>query len=113
MSKCEQYGITYKEVDEAYTSKTDALAFETIGKHESYLGKRVKRGLFQSSTGVILNADVNGSLNIMRKVSDDSLVKKIIGRGLVNRPQRIRLYQNNKLLSNQIVNATAMISPVL
>ncbi|MFQ6062118.1 MAG: RNA-guided endonuclease InsQ/TnpB family protein, partial [Methanosarcinales archaeon] len=99
-SKCELYGINYDEVDEAYTSKLDALAFEPIQKHNSYLGKRVKRGLFQSSTGTMINADVNGALNILRKeVSDDSLVKEIISRGLVNRPKRIRLFPS-KLLSN-------------
>ena len=36
------------------------------------LEKRVKRGLFQSSIGKLINADVNGSLNILRKVVGDS-----------------------------------------
>ena len=85
-SKCQQYGIQYKAVNESYTSKCDALAFEPVKKHESYLGKRKKRGLFQSSTGVLLNADVNGALNIIRKVSGDSQVTEIISSGLVNRP---------------------------
>ena len=112
-AKCEQYGITYTEINEAYTSKTDALAYERVEKHDQYLGKRVKRGLFQSSTNILLNADVNGALNILRKVSGDAPVKELLGRGLVNRPQRIRLYPNGKLLSNQIVNAKAKTSPAL
>ncbi|MCO6041672.1 RNA-guided endonuclease TnpB family protein [Thermococcus alcaliphilus] len=90
-AKCERYGINYIEVDEAYTSKVDALALEPIEKREKYLGKRVKRGLFQSSTGVLINADVNGALNILRKVAGDSPVGEIAGSGLVNRPVRIKL----------------------
>jgi len=90
-AKCERYGINYIEVDEAYTSKVDALALEPIEKREKYLGRRVKRGLFQSSTGVLINADVNGALNILRKVAGDSPVRAIVGSGRVNRPVRVRL----------------------
>jgi len=114
-SKCQQYGIKYHLEDEAYTSRTDALALDAI-KDQSY-GKtrRVKRGLYQSATGVILNADVNGAINILRKVAGDSVVRQIAGSGLVNRPERIRLgwEQPSNLLSNQIVKAAAMTSPVL
>ena len=65
-------GINLIIHEESYTSKCDALAQEEIKKHETYLGKRVKRGLFQSSIGKVINADVNGSLNILRKVVGDS-----------------------------------------
>ena len=85
------YGINFIEVDEAYTSKADALALESLVKKEEYWGKRVKRGLYQSSTGVLINADVNGALNILRKVAGDSLVGGIAGSGRVNRPVRVRL----------------------
>lgn len=44
--KCEMVGIDFVEHEESYTSKCDALALETIGKHETYLGRRTKRGLF-------------------------------------------------------------------
>ncbi len=47
------------------------------------MGNRVKRGLFQSSTGQLLNADVNGALNILRKVVGDSLTG-ITDSGCVN-----------------------------
>jgi len=90
-AKCERYGINYIEVDEAYTSKADALALESLVKKEKYWGKRVKRGLYQSSTGVLINADVNGALNILRKVAGDSPVRGIAGSGRVNRPVRVRL----------------------
>lgn len=39
-----------------------------IGKHEVYAGKRIKRGLFRSHNGRCIHADVNGPLNIIRKV---------------------------------------------
>ena len=77
--------------EESYTSKCDFLAFEKIGKHENYLGKRKNRGLFQSSVGKLINADVNGALNIMRKVVGDSCesIRRIIDRGLLFNPVRI------------------------
>lgn len=84
--KCKLEGIKFVKHEESYTSKCDALAFEEIGKHEKYLGSRIKRGLFRSSTGQIINADVNGALNILRKVAGDSSAKRIISRGLLSNP---------------------------
>ncbi|RLF80282.1 transposase, partial [Thermococci archaeon] len=90
-AKCERYGVNFIEVDEAYTSKADALALESLVKRGKYWGKRICRGLYQSSTGVLINADVNGALNILRKVAGDSSIKRIAGSGRVNRPVRVRL----------------------
>ena len=87
--KCEMAGIRFIENEESYTSKCDALAKEAIGKHDIYLGKRVKRGLFRSSTGKYINADVNGAVNILRKVVGDSdCINQIIGSGRLLRPIR-------------------------
>lgn len=87
--KCEMAGIRFIENEESYTSKCDALAKEEIGKHESYLGKRVKRGLFRSSTGRYINADVNGAVNILRKVvGEPDCINQIIGSGRLLRPIR-------------------------
>jgi len=36
-------------------------------KQENYLGKRIKRGLFKSSTNKLINADINGAIGILRK----------------------------------------------
>jgi len=66
--KCEDAGIRYVETDEAYTSKCSSLDGETVGRHETYLGRRVKRGLYRSSDGTFINANVNGAYNILRKV---------------------------------------------
>jgi hypothetical protein len=52
---------------ESYTSKCDALALEEVNYHDTYKGKRVNRGLFSSSEKKLLNADINGAINIMRK----------------------------------------------
>ena len=79
--KCEMVGIDFVKHEESYTSKSDALALETIGKHEQHLGRRIKRGLFRSSTGKLINADQNGALNIMRKVVGDSYVSRIVNNG--------------------------------
>lgn len=79
--KCEMVGIDFVKHEESYTSKCDALALEPICKHEQYLGRRTKRGLFLSSTGKLINADHNGALNIMRKVVGDSYVNGIVNSG--------------------------------
>ena len=59
-------GINVVEIEESYTSKCSFIDNETIEKHETYVGNRTKRGLFQNSKSLI-NADINGSFNIMRK----------------------------------------------
>ena len=59
-------GINVVKIEEGYTSKCSFLDNESIEKHDNYIGKRVKRGLFQSKNSLV-NADVNGSFNIMRK----------------------------------------------
>ena len=66
--KCALAGINFIEHEESYTSKCSFLDNETICKHEQYLGKRIKRGLFKTATNKFINADLNGSLNILKKV---------------------------------------------
>ena len=66
--KCKLEGINIILTEESYTSKCSFLDNEVIEKHESYLGKRIKRGLFRSAKNKIINADLNGSLNILKKV---------------------------------------------
>ncbi len=66
--KCNLEGINVIIREESYTSKCSFIDNEEIKKHETYLGRRIKRGLFKTAFGKIINADLNGSLNIMRKV---------------------------------------------
>ena len=64
--KCGEVGINVVLVNEAYSSKCSFLDGESVGKHDSYKGKRVDRGTFKSYGGRTINADVNGSLNILK-----------------------------------------------
>jgi len=50
------------------------------------LGKRIYRGLFKSSVGKILNADINGALGIMRKVFPEKVLELIRDSGVVYTP---------------------------
>ena len=65
--KCELQGIRFITTEESYTSKCSFLDLEPVSKQKEYLGRRIKRGLFQTKEGLQINADVNGSLNIGRK----------------------------------------------
>ena len=58
------------EINEAYTSKCDSFGKEKIYKHETYKGNRLKRGLFSSSIKKLINADLNGAINILRKYTN-------------------------------------------
>lgn len=65
--KCYLNGIRFIKREEAYTSKASFIDDDPIEKQDTFSGERVRRGLYRSKTGRLLNADVNGSLNILRK----------------------------------------------
>ena len=92
-SKCEEYGLRYIETQESHTSKCSAIDNEEVKHHKEYVGKRVKRGLFKSKDGILINADVNGAINIARKSKVTAIqfntVKQI--KGVVVYPKRIRV----------------------
>lgn len=69
--KCQNAGICYLEINESYTSGTSFLDGEPPEKKFYDATRRIKRGLFQASKQLI-NADVNGSLQIMKKVFPDA-----------------------------------------
>ena len=66
--KGSEIGINVILKDEAHTSKCSFLDNEPIEHHDVYVGKRIKRGLFKSAKGIIVNADVHAGANIIRKV---------------------------------------------
>ena len=65
--KAGEVGINVETHNESHTSKCSFLDNEDICHHDEYLGNRKKRGLFVSSNGRMLNADINGAANILRR----------------------------------------------
>lgn len=84
--KAQKEGIIVVVTEESYTSKTSFLDNELPKKHSNYVGKRVKRGLFKSSSGIKINADLNGALQILTKVvgnftkdfSENSILRLVV-----------------------------------
>ena len=66
--KLRDIGIKVILTEESYTSKASFIDNDEMKKDIEFSGKRVKRGLYQTNKGVLINADVNGASNIMRKV---------------------------------------------
>ena len=82
--KAKLAGIRFIVQEESYTSRASFLDGDTIPVYDPkreeppvFSGKRVKRGLYQAKDGRTLNADVNGSYNILRKALPDAF-----GRGI-------------------------------
>lgn len=75
-------GISIKIQEESYTSKCSFLDMESIEKHEEYFGRRIKRGMFKSSNLKKINADINGSYNIMRKASPRNFLEILSNEGV-------------------------------
>ncbi|VUT25362.1 MAG: putative transposase [Candidatus Methanolliviera sp. GoM_oil] len=73
--KAEEKGINVILQEESYTSKCSFLDGESVEHHEKYVGRRFKRGLFRSAKGMIINADVQGALNIIRKAIPKAFAK--------------------------------------
>lgn len=70
-------GIAFLTVEESYTSKCSFIDGEEMCHHEKYLGRRIKRGLFRTLEGILVNADLNGALNIIRKVIPNAFAEGI------------------------------------
>lgn len=94
---CELNGIAFVKQEESYTSKAsfwdkDVIPLYNADNPQKYhfSGKRVKRGLYRTANGKLLNADVNGALNILRKSSVVSL-NTLYSSGEVDTPVRIRV----------------------
>ena len=85
--KCKIKGFKVVLINEAYTSKCSFLDNELICKHETYKGKRIKRGLFQTQKGILINADVNGSFNIMRLGLKHIHVKLDVLNEIISKPE--------------------------
>ena len=80
--KLEDNGIEYKEQEESYTSKSsyldndDTPIYKEESKEIKFSGRRIKRGIYKSKQGKIINADLNGALNILKK-SGEKLIEEL------------------------------------
>ncbi|MEE3424157.1 MAG: transposase, partial [Erysipelotrichaceae bacterium] len=93
----EYYGINLIKQEESYTSKASFFDRDDIPVYNDddpkkyvFSGTRVKRGLYKTSNGMCINADINGALNILKKSNVVSLTA-LYARGQVDSPLRIRL----------------------
>jgi putative transposase len=96
---CQRYGIEFMEVEEAYSSQGSFLDGDELpnygAKPDGWLpsGKRVKRGLYQTAKGWLVNADANAAANLLRKVSRTlGLCLKGLSRGALTTPLRVSLW---------------------
>lgn len=94
---CKLYGINFVKQEESYTSKASFFDKDVIPiynddnpKVYNFSGNRIKRGLYQTRTNKLINADINGALNIMRKSSVVD-INTLYSRGEVDTPIRIRI----------------------
>lgn len=93
--KCDLVGLKVMVAEESYTSKASFLdndLIPTYGDESAdsvvFNGKRINRGLYKSKDGTLINADVNGSCNIMRKVIPTAFTNGI--GSCVVQPRRIQ-----------------------
>jgi len=99
-SLCERYGITFVEQEESYTSKSSFVDSDPIPLYNADnpiefrgSGKRVKRGLYQTKNGWLINSDINGAANILRKhlESSQNELRFGLGRGCLAQPLRVKI----------------------
>ncbi|NEO69550.1 transposase [Moorena sp. SIO3H5] len=98
---CPEYGIKLTVTEEAYTSKASYLDDDSLPSHGEKpkgwkpSGKRVRRGLYKTSFGYLINADCNGAANIARKVARQlSLDLTKLGRGALTLPHRYDIFKS-------------------
>lgn len=77
--KAESVGLIVVEQEESYTSKASLVYGDEIpvyGKETknrvAFSGRRIKRGLYRTGSGQVINADLNGAGNILRKYIPDA-----------------------------------------
>lgn len=97
---CLTHGINFEQTEESYTSKSSFLDGDSLpvygSKPEGWKasGKRILRGLYRTAKGLRVNADLNGSANILRKVASNlGLDLGRVGRQCLTTATRIKLWQ--------------------
>ena len=93
--KAELIGIELELQKEVYTSGCSSLDIEPINKSYYNKSRRIKRGLFKSNKELLINADINGSLNVLRLYVKDKSIPELIKlaevKGFVNNPIKLRV----------------------
>ncbi|XWK91541.1 MAG: transposase [Phormidium sp.] len=96
---CPEYGIVLTITEEANTSCASFLDGDSLPKHGEKpatwkaSGKRIKRGLYRTKLGYLVNADANAAANIIRKVATQLGISPAeVGRASLAVPQRIDLF---------------------
>ena len=93
--KAERHGIKVHLTEESYTSKASFLDNDNIlvygedDSKKSFSGKRTKRGIYRSKNGTLINADVNGAANIMRKVFEKAFQEPFSTIELLLKPESV------------------------
>lgn len=77
--KCKYNGLNLITTEESYTSGTSFIDNELPIKENYDKSRRIKRGLFRSNKGKLINSDVNGSLQIIKKVNSNALSYELVG----------------------------------
>ena len=103
-SLCERYGLSYIEQEESYTSKASSLDKDEIPVYNAdnpikvkFSGRRVKRGLYKTKTGHLVNADANGSLNIGFKSKHKGFSR--VSRVCLTQPVRVNVLQESPVIA--------------
>jgi putative transposase len=113
---CEEYGIVFTEIDESYTSKSSFLDNDflpTFGEDNKPIGeaspkglgwkpsgKRIKRGLFRTAKNYLVNADINGCANILKKaVGTLGIDLAELSKGTLTTPVRWRIWDISTRIS--------------
>jgi len=97
---CPEYGINLITTEESYTSKASFLDGDSLPKYGEKpsgwipSGKRVRRGLYRTASGILINADANGAANILKKVTKQSFNMTKMVRGALTLPHRYDLFTN-------------------
>jgi putative transposase len=99
--KAQKAGIKVILTEESYTSIASFLDGDDLptypvvdSRKPTFSGKRIKRGLYQSANGSLINSDLNGSYNIIRKVFPNAYAKGIVGLPFV--PVKVNPLQMSK-----------------
>lgn len=101
---CEEHGIRFIETEESYTSKASALDGDVLpkfgAKPEGWepSGKRISRGRYRTATGIVINADCNGALNILRKVEAQLGLSGLVEacRAVLTLPTRLKIWHSKR-----------------